>query len=265
MNLEKVTHMKDVFYIIALSLVVVGGCATPLGKFNNKAAVVDNIERKQTENMDKQVESGRTFVYAADQALQQDPVPSIHSSVAKLMTTRSITALGPPQAENALKSDAMITDLLSDDPEMVEKGQAELLTMDKELIAIQNRNRVLSSQLNDAQVRLKAINQENALQATKYSSLMGKVYWIVGVVIFLVALMIGLKIVVAVAPFAMPPRGASATLLKVVQGIQKVRDTHLARETRSPELVAIDTALKNSLDKKDRWMIAQAKQKLHMM
>jgi len=53
MNLEKVTHMKDVFYIIALSLVVVGGCATPLGKFNNKAAVVDNIERKQTENMDK--------------------------------------------------------------------------------------------------------------------------------------------------------------------------------------------------------------------
>jgi len=53
--------------------------------------------------------------------------------------------------------------------------------------------------------------------------------------------------------------------LKVVQGIQKVRDTHLASETRSPELVAIDTALKNSLDKKDRWMIAQAKQKLSML
>jgi len=265
MNLEKVTHMKDVFYIMALSLVVIGGCATPLGKFNKKEAVVDNIERKQTENINKQVESGRTFVYAADQALQKDPEPSKHSSVAKSMTTRSITALGPPQASNALKSDSMITALLSDDPKIVEKGQDELATMDKELIAIQNQKRVLSSQLNTANVQLKAVNQENALAATKYSSLMGKFYWIVGIVIFLVVLMIGVKIVVAVAPFAMPPRGASATLLKVVQGIQKVRDTHLASATRSPELVAIDTALKNSLDKKDRWMIAQAKQKLSML
>lgn len=123
MNLEKATHMKDVFYIMALSLVVVGGCATPLGKFNKKEAVVDNIERQQTENTGRQVESGRTFVYAADQALQKDPVPSRHSSVAKQMTTRSITALGPPQAVNALKSDTMITDLLSDDPKIVEKGR----------------------------------------------------------------------------------------------------------------------------------------------
>lgn len=257
--------MKDVFYIMALSLVVIGGCATPLGKFNKKEAVVESIERKQTENTNKQVESGRTFVYAADQALQKDPDPSKHSDVAKSMTTRSITALGPPQASNALKSDSMITALLSDDPKTVEKGQAELATMDKELIAIQNQNRVLSSQLNSANVQLKAVNQKNALAATKYSSLMGKVYWIVGIVIFLVVLSVGLKIVSAVAPFAIPSRGASATLLKVVQGIQKVRDTHLARETRSPELVAIDTALKNSLDKKDRWMIAQAKQKLSML
>ena len=142
MNLEKTQYMKDVFYIMALCLVVVGGCATPLGKFNKKEAVVESLERKQTENENKQVESGRTFVYAADQALQKDPEPSRHSSVAKSMTTRSITALGPPQAANALKSDTMITDLLSDDPKIVEKGQAELAVMDKELIAIQNRNRV---------------------------------------------------------------------------------------------------------------------------
>jgi len=258
-------YSKDIFYLFALCLVVVGGCATPLGKFNKQEAVVENIERQQNENTSKQVESGRTFVYAADQALQKDPVPSRQSKVAKQMTTRSITALGPPQAENAMKSDAMINNLLSDDPKEVEKGQSELMTMDKELIAIQNQNRVLTSQLQSAQTELKAINQENALQATKYSSLMGKVYWIVGIVIFLTVLGIALKVVTAVAPFAMPAKGASATLLKVVQGIQKVRDTHLANETRSPELVAIDTALKQSLDKKDRWMIAQAKQKLSML
>ena len=255
--------MKDAFYILALCLVVVGGCATPLGKFNKKEAVVENIERKQSENTNQQVESGRTFVYAADQALQKDPEPSRHSTVAKSMTTRSITALGPPQAVNALKSDTMIQDLLSDDPRTVEKGQAELATMDKELIAIQNRNRVLSSQLSTAQVQLKAVNQKNALAATKYSSLMGKVYWIVGIVIFLVVLSIGLKIVSAVAPFAIPSRGASSTLLKVVQGIQKVRDQHMGEK---PEMLKqIDDHMRSHLDKKDRWMIAQAKQKLHMI
>ena len=234
--------------LIALSLVVIVGCATPLGRFNKKEAVVESIERKQTENTNEQVESGRTFVYAADQALQKDPEPSKHSSVAKSMTTRSITALGPPQAANALKSDTMIADLLSDDPKTVEKGQAELAVMDKELIAIQNRNRVLSSQLSDAQVQLKAVNQKNALAATKYSSLMGKVYWIVGIVIFLVAI---------------PSRGASSTLLKVVQGIQKVRDQHMGEK---PEMLKqIDDHLRSHLDKKDRWMIAHAKQKLHMM
>ena len=179
------------------------------------------------------------------------------------MTTRSITALGPPQAENAMKSDAMINNLLSDDPKEVEKGQSELMTMDKELIAIQNQNRVLTSQLQSAQVQLKAINQQNALQATKYSSLMGKVYWIVGIVIFLTVLGIALKVVTAVAPFAIPSKGASSTLLKVVQGIQKVRDQHMGEK---PEILKdIDNHLRSHLDKKDRWLVAQAKQKLHMM
>ena len=256
-------YSKDIFYLLALSLVVVGGCATPLGKFNKKEAVVENIERKQTANTSKQIESGRTFVYAADQALQKDPVPSKQSKVAKQMTTRSITALGPPQAENAMKSDAMINNLLSDDPKEVEKGQSELMTMDKELIAIQNRHRVLNSQLQSAQVQLKAINQENALNATKYSSLMGKVYWIIGIVIFLGVLGVALKVLNVVAPFAIPSKGASSTLLKVVQGLQKVRDQHMGEK---PEMLKqIDDHMRAHLDKKDRWMIAQAKQKLHML
>lgn len=54
MNLEKAQHMKDVFYITALSLVVVAGCATPLGKFNKKEAVVQNIERQQPKEIKKQ-------------------------------------------------------------------------------------------------------------------------------------------------------------------------------------------------------------------
>ena len=248
---------------MALTLVVVAGCRTPLGNFNKQKEVVEEIQRKEDVNKEKQIESGRTFVYAADQALQKDPAPSPQSQVAKQMTTRGVTALGPPQMENAMKSDQMVTGLLSTDPAEVKKGQELLSTMDKELVAIQNQNRILRGQLGDAQAKLDKVNQENALQATKYASLMGKVYWIVGIVIFLVVLAIGFKVVTTVAPFAMPASGATGTLLKVVQGIQKVRDQHMGEK---PEMLKqIDDHLRSHLDKKDRWMIAQAKQKLHML
>ena len=245
---------KDLFYLTALTLVVVSGCQSPLGKFNKQKAVVENIQRKETVNKDDQIESGRTFVYAADQALQKDPDPSAESKVAKQMTTRGVTALGPPQ---------MVSGLLSTDPKEVKKGQDLLASMDKDLVALQNQNRALRGQLAGAQQRLDTVNEKNALQATKYASLMGKVYWIVGVIIFFVVLMIGIKIVTAVAPFAMPATGASSTLLKVVQGIQKVRDQHMGEK---PEMLKqIDEHMRSHLDKKDRWMIAQAKQKLHMI
>ena len=65
------------------------------------------------------------------------------------------------------------------------------------------------------------------------------------------------------APFSIPSKGASSTLLKVVQGIQKVRDQHMGEK---PEILKdIDNHLRSHLDKKDRWLVAQAKQKLHMM
>jgi len=256
-------YTKDTFYLLALTLVVVAGCRTPLGNFNKQKEVVQEIQKKEDANKEKQIESGRTFVYAADQALQKDPSPSPQSQVAKQMTTRGVTALGAPQMENAMKSDQMVTGLLSTDPAEVKRGQELLATMDKELVAIQNQNRILRGQLGDAQQKLDKVNQENALQATKYASLMGKVYWIVGIVIFLVVLAIGFKVVTTVAPFAMPATGATGTLLKVVQGIQKVRDQHMGEK---PEMLKqIDDHLRSHLDKKDRWMIAQAKQKLHML
>ena len=256
-------NVKDVCYITALILLVLSGCQTPLGKFNKQKEVVETIQRKEDVNKEKQLESGRTFVYAADQALQKDPSPSSESQVAKQMTTRGVTALGPPQMENAMKSDQMVSGLLSTDPNEVKKGQSILATLDKDLVALQNQNRLLRGQLGSAQQKLDAVNQENALQATKYASLMGKVYWIVGIVIFLVVLGIALKVVTAVAPFAMPATGASSTLLKVVQGIQKVRDQHMGEK---PEMLRqIDDHMRSHLDKKDRWMIAQAKQKLHMI
>ena len=256
-------NIKDTCYVTVIIMLIMAGCASPLGRFNKQQKVVDNIKTEVDVNKEKQVESGRTFVYAADQSLQKDPQPSQHSQVAKQMTTRSLTALGPPQMANAVKSDQMINKLLSHDPKVVEEGQAELMTMDKQLIAFQNQNRLLNNQLGTANQKLRAVNEDNAIQATKYASLMGKVYWIVGIVIFLVVLGVALKILTAIAPFALPSKGASSTLLKVVQGIQKVRDQHMGE--KSEMLKQIDDHMRSHLDKKDRWMIAQAKQKLHMI
>ena len=157
----------------------------------------------------------------------------------------------------------MIDKLLSDDPDVVEEGQAQLMTMDKQLIAYQNQNRTLYNELYNAKQELDRINQENALNATKYDSLMSKFYWVIGVSLFLVFAIFALKIFTIIAPFAMPVSGASATLLKVVQGIQKVRDHHMVDK---PEVLRqIDDHLRTHLDKKDRWLIAQAKEKLHMI
>ena len=49
MNTGKNKNSKDIFYIMALSLVVIGGCATPLGKFNKKEAVVEK-EKEPTQD-----------------------------------------------------------------------------------------------------------------------------------------------------------------------------------------------------------------------
>ena len=256
-------YVKDLFYITALVLVTIAGCRSPLGKFNNTQEQVDTIETKVQQNENQQVESGRTFVYAADQALQKDPQPSPHSQVAKSMTSRSLTALGQPQAENALKSNQMIDKLLSDNPEVIEEGQAELMTMDKQLIAYQNKNRSLHNQLFSAEQELKRVNQINALNATKYDSLMSKFYWLIGVSVFFLLVVLFLKVFSIIAPFAIPASGASSTLLKVVQGIQKVRDHHMV--DKPDVLRQIDDHLRTHLDKKDRWLIAQAKEKLHMI
>ncbi|MAH46157.1 hypothetical protein CMI37_10015 [Candidatus Pacearchaeota archaeon] len=256
-------HKMKIFIIILCASVFLTACSTPLGRFNKQQAVVAGITKNVDENKEKQIESGRTFVYAADQALQKDPAPSKHATVAKQMTTRSITALGPPNAANALRSDEMVGNLLSEDSQDTEKGQEILSGFDRQLVEAQNQNRLLQGKLSAAETKLEKTNQENALMATKYQSLMHKVYWIMGGVIFLAVLGVGLKVAGTIAPFALPARGASSTLLKLVKGIQNIRSDHGA--DKAPALAQIDNHLKNNLDEKDRWMITQAKKKLNMI
>ena len=251
---------KITYVCIAL---IAAGCSTPLGKFNKQKDVVTGISQNIDKNKEKEVESGRTFVYAADQALQKDPAPSKHSQVAKQMTTRGITALGPPQAENAIKSTKVVNDLLSEDPKQEKEGQKLLQQLDSQLVAVQNQNKLLESKLSSAQAKLEATNQENALMATKYQSLMQKVYWIVGGVILIGLAGVAIKVTGVIAPFAMPASGATSTLLKLVKGIQSIRNDHQGE--KSPMLAQIDNHLKGNLDEKDRWRINQAKKKLNMI
>ena len=77
-------NIKDTCYVTVIILLIMAGCATPLGRFNKQQKVVDNIKTEVDVNKDKQVESGRTFVYAADQSLQKDPAPyidNIHNQI----------------------------------------------------------------------------------------------------------------------------------------------------------------------------------------
>ncbi len=256
-------YIKDAFYLTAILTIYMSSCSTPLGKFNKQENKVQNIKMEVDENKEEQIESGRTYVYAADQALSKDPDPSKESQVAKQMTSRGITALGTPKAENVLDSDKMITSLLSSDPDEVKKGQDILSRMDQNLIALQNKNTLLNHQLNEANQKLEETNQKNALMATKYSGLMSKVYWGLGIVLLVGILTFGLKAVQVIAPFAIPASGTTSTLLKLVHGIQKVRENHM--RDNPDALKSLDDHLRAHLDKKDRLMINHAKHKLHMV
>ena len=67
--------MSNKITYVCLALIA-AGCSTPLGKFNKQKDVVTGISQNIDKNKEKEIESGRTFVYAADQALQKDPTPS---------------------------------------------------------------------------------------------------------------------------------------------------------------------------------------------
>ena len=47
-------YTKDTFYLLALTLVVVAGCRTPLGNFNKQKEVVQEIQKKEDANKEKQ-------------------------------------------------------------------------------------------------------------------------------------------------------------------------------------------------------------------
>ena len=49
-------YTRDIFYLMALTLVVVAGCRTPLGNFNKQKEVVEDIQRKENVNKEKQIE-----------------------------------------------------------------------------------------------------------------------------------------------------------------------------------------------------------------
>ena len=128
---------------------------------------------------------------------------------------------------------------------------------------VDKQGKLITLDFNSAQAKLEATNQENALMATKYQSLMQKVYWIVGGVILIGLAGVAIKVTGVIAPCAMPASGATSTLLKLVKGIQSIRNDHQGE--KSSMLAQIDNHLKGNLDEKDRWRINQAKKKLNMI
>ena len=49
-------YARDIFYLTALVLVIAAGCRTPLGNFNKQKAVVENIQKQEDANKEKQLD-----------------------------------------------------------------------------------------------------------------------------------------------------------------------------------------------------------------
>jgi hypothetical protein len=213
----------------ALLILVLVACISPTSRFNSKQAKVDKTKEKIQANQAGQQAIGRDFVYAADQALSQDPTPSRETEVAADMTHRALLALGLPEAEQASQLRQMVCDLISTNEELVVKGKRALAEKDAALAKIQAEKHSLDDKLGAAEAKLRLVSLENAELASKWVRLRRIAEWLVGGIVFLILLILAIHILPLIFPEL---SGAQLALRSVISAVQHIRDT---LETSHPE------------------------------
>lgn len=227
--------------LLAICITVFAGCANPLKRFNKSQAKVDQAKVAIAENKTDQQNVGRDFTYAANQALRLDKSPSKECELATDMTDRALGAMGLPPAEEALALRQMVHDLVSTNEAELARGQKALSDKDAELIKIQAQADKLGGQLDQAELKLRAVSQDNAILAGKWTRLKHILDWVIGGVVLLVVLWLASIFL----PIFFPELGAARSALHgVVSAVEAVRTkiaaTHpeLAKEVDATLAVA---------------------------
>ncbi len=179
-----------IIFAAVLGALLWAGCANPQRKEEKAKEAVHKVEARLADNVDEQKKHGRDFSYAANYALSMDPSPSDESKVAASMLSRSLNLLGDPQYEEMMALKEMVRGLLSTNQQLRIHATNMLARKDAEIGSLQTVNESIQSKLKAALAREAKVSAENAVYAGKYITLWHTIYWIIGLPIAVLLLLL---------------------------------------------------------------------------
>lgn len=184
----------------------------PLGAWTKATTKVETIEQKVQVNEDKVAAQAKQYIYAADTTLRFDPNPNKYSSLAQDFVGKAGITLGQPTMAETLFLRKMVSELLSTNEVLLNKGKKDLLALDKQLIELQEENANLQGQLVKAEDKVIAIGITNSELAQKWTTLTKIFWWMVYGFIFIFVI----KILSAILP---PPLNSIVGIISVPIGL----------------------------------------------
>jgi hypothetical protein len=201
--------------LISGLLLGTSGCAlfrNPTGSWDKATAKVEATQHKVEANERAIADQGKNYVYATKLALQADPSTNKYHKIETQLNDKAVATLGAPSMSEIVELEAMVSNLLSENQKLMEKGQKQLADQDEQVAILQAQNIALQDKLGAAEKKLVDVGTVNAGYASKWTSLVKIFWWIVyGVIAVFV-----IKILSAVLP---PPYNSIVSIVSVPIGL----------------------------------------------
>lgn len=189
--------MKRLFSILFVGFLCVfltSGCGTiwhsifpsPSEKANKAEQKVEQVKHDIEKKDDILIENGRGYLYGSLYSMSLDPFPSVYTTVAKSLGERAQIAIGYPEMTEIIQLREIVNNLVSSNKDLVIKGNKQLKDKDLEVVNLQQSINKLQDTLQVKEDKLKQINENNSILASKWTSLKVWIYWIVGIIVFCV-------------------------------------------------------------------------------
>ena len=201
--------------ICLLFCLLLSGCINPLKLFQRADKKVDTIQTQVNKNKDETVEKAKGYVHGTSTALNLDPNPSKYSEVASDLNKRTGLILGPPDYQDALVIDKIVTGLLSTNEQIKIQAQKDLNNKDSQIVVLQNKLKGLEEKLEVAEKKKDEIAFENSSLASKWHKLVTWIKWIFWGGLFVGLFLLVSQVLSAVAP---PPYNSAFALVSLLLG-----------------------------------------------
>jgi hypothetical protein len=250
-------------FLLCFSLIfLITGCVSPWGQWQRAENNLTEEKQNQQNLEDAETKKAAALVKGTDIAIEKvkEAVAELENevekekvkkplAVAEKLNDRAQLALPPPFIDDVIDMEKIVEDLLSENEDIRKRGESALVVKEREISDLQTLLAGADLKLQNAENKLLQVGRENARLAQKWDDLVGWVWWLIGVIIFLTVLSFILKFL----PIFFPMMGSGGTMHRLVRSMQAVRDKH-----------DVDDILKHTLDERDKYEIDRAKRRMGM-